>query len=325
MRFNFILSFFSCLLISFGAEAGSKGQSKGGTDEASPNPVVSQQPVAESEDPFWSRPDPAYLEKWCKDMADIMKDDFGWSLDPCVDRNWKVVGKSVRGRPLFYLEYGDPTSSNTTLVLSMVHADEVTPLYVGLKLIEWLVLNQASLNGNHVIVAPLVNPDAFFRKPRTRTNIRGVDVNRNFATADWEKDALRLWKTRFGSNKRRFPGRHPESEPETLFQKKLIEHFNPQKVLSIHAPLNFMDYDGPNTLDLKNFSEHYAKRLDHLKQELKAKPGGYFPGSLGNYAGQERGIPTFTLELPTANPAKAEEYWKGFSHGIRLLIETKVK
>ncbi len=51
---------------------------------------------------------------------------------------------------------------------------------------------------------------------------------------------------------------------------------------------------------------------------------GFFPGSLGNYAGQERGIPTFTLELPTANPNKAFEYWEKFKSGIQTVIHYEV-
>jgi protein MpaA len=58
-----------------------------------------------------------------------------------------------------------------------------------------------------------------------------------------------------------------------------------------------------------------------LQRELKAKSTGYFPGSLGNYAGRELGIPTITLELPTADATKAEAYWKKFSQGVRSMIQ----
>jgi hypothetical protein len=42
----------------------------------------------------------------------------------------------------------------------------------------------------------------------------------------------------------------------------------------------------------------------------------FYPGSLGNYAGNERGIPTITLELETINPNKTQEYWDRFSPGL---------
>jgi protein MpaA len=42
----------------------------------------------------------------------------------------------------------------------------------------------------------------------------------------------------------------------------------------------------------------------------------YYPGSLGNYAGQERKIPTYTVELPSSDPAQSKEYWDLFRESI---------
>ena len=97
---------------------------------------------------------------------------------------------------------------------------------------------------HRVIVAPLVAPDSFLKKYPSRTNARGVDVNRNFPTKDWKADAIRLWKTRYGSAKRRFPGKVAKSEQETYFQINLINRYKPQKIISVHAPLTIIDYDG---------------------------------------------------------------------------------
>jgi hypothetical protein len=62
-------------------------------------------------------------------------------------------------------------------------------------------------------------------------NSRGVDINRNFGTLDWNDHALRAWKIKFKSDPRRFPGNSAMSEPETVFQKQLIETFKPQKII----------------------------------------------------------------------------------------------
>jgi protein MpaA len=206
----------------------------------------------------------------------------------------------------------------------MVHGDEITPLYLGLSLVNWVAENKDTLGGTHVVIAPLVNPDGFFSSPRTRMNARGVDINRNFATHDWGERALQAWKTKFGSDPRRFPGSSSRSEPETVFQDELIRKMKPQKILSIHAPLNFMDYDGPTGLSLKRFPAEYVKRCLELRQNLRAKSGGFFPGSLGNFTGQEMGIPTLTLELPTADSGRAYRYWLMFRKGIRQMIEFTV-
>ena len=155
-------------------------------------------------------------------------------------------------------------------------------------------------------------------------NANGVDVNRNFATQDWQKKAHLLWRTRYRSDRRRFPGPKPMSEPETLFQESLIQKVRPQKILSIHSPLNHMDYDGPSSLHLSRFDKGYVREWEKLRVKLRAKSAGFFPGSLGNYADNELGIPTLTLELPSADPSKAARYWKQFTQGIRTMIQFTV-
>jgi protein MpaA len=175
-----------------------------------------------------------------------------------------------------------------------------------------------------LVIAPLLNPDGFLGFPKTRMNAHGVDCNRNLGTKDWDQEALKSWKTKLHSDKRRFPGYKPDSEPETLFQKSLIEKFKPNKLVSIHSPLNMTDYDGPDHLKLSTFYTDYVKKCEELRMKVNAKSSGFFPGSLGNYAGQEQGIPTITLELPTADPTKAKEYWKRFQKGLETVVNHEI-
>lgn len=259
------------------------------------------------------------LNTYCQDLAKAAT-ALHWELDPCKDIEWKTGGTSSEGRPLIYAEFGDPTAKNTTLIFSMVHGDEITPLYLALELIQWMNAHKERYTKVHVAIAPLVNPDGFFKVPRTRMNAHGVDVNRNFPTTDWKEKALAAWKVKYHSDPRRFPGPEPRSEPETVFQDELIKKIKPQKIISIHAPLNFLDYDGPTSLSLAKFSKEYVRECLKLRASLKAISSGFFPGSLGNYSGRELGIPTLTLELPTADPKKARQYWLTFSRGIGNVI-----
>lgn len=264
------------------------------------------------------------VAQWCSDARAAVR-SFHWRFDPCEKGlDWKIAGYSVQGRPIAYIEFGKPDSKNTTLVFAMVHADEITPLYLGLDLARWLKIHQAEFANDRVVIVPLLNPDGFFCHPRTRTNARGVDLNRNFPTRDWSSKALQSWKKTLHSNPRRYPGPYPQSEPETVLQEDFIKKLKPQKILSIHAPLNFLDYDGPTTLSLYRFEPNYVHECLLLRKRLRAISSGYFPGSLGNYAGKEMGIPTLTLELPTADPVKARRYWLHFSKGIRTVIEFHV-
>jgi protein MpaA len=262
------------------------------------------------------KPVPTAIEKWCSEVEASVA-QLKWKIKPCDRITWQTGGTSIDGRPLVFAEFGDANSTNTTLVFSTVHGDEITPLYLGIQLANWLKERQGDLQKTRVVIAPLVNPDGFFKRPRSRLNSRGVDVNRNFATRDW-KTKKHLVGTR------RFPGKEPMSEPETKFQADLIRKIHPQKILSIHSPLKEIDYDGPTALSLSRFPLDYARECERLKKKLNAVSTGYYPGSLGNYAGHELGIPTVTLELPSTDANKAERYWKQFSHGIHTMIQFTV-
>ncbi len=294
-------------------------------------PVATEPPLSLAE-----AEEPSRLKTWCQELGHATR-ALKWRLDPCVSHEgshsgagvgvvWEEGGQSVLGRPLMVAKFGSDTAPNTTLVLATVHGDEITPLFVGLKLVDWLASQPADYFANvQVVVAPLVNPDGFFRQPRkTRTNAHGVDLNRNFATQDWPSLAVRSWEKRFHRDPRRNPGVKPRSEPETCFQEALIRKVRPQKILSIHSPLNFLDYDGPGALTLSNFPQEYTRACERLRQELKASSGGFYPGSLGNFAGKELGIPTLTLELPSAEAKKAESYWERFRTGIHNMIHFEV-
>lgn len=270
----------------------------------------------------------AQVKKWCE-AARIEIEKLNWKIDPCEGKGgsipWRVGGSSVEGRPLVFAEFGDPNAGgNTTLVLSAVHGDEITPLYLGIQLAHWLVEHRGDYGNAHVVIAPMINPDGFYRKPRTRTNAHGVDVNRNFPTKDWEKQALKTWRVKYRSDPRRYPGTVPRSEPETQFQEELIRMSKPQKILAVHSPLNHLDYDGPSSIALSKFPRDYVRECLKLRARLKAVSTGFFPGSLGNYAGQELGIPTLTLELPSADSRKAKAYWEKFSQGIKTMIQFEV-
>jgi protein MpaA len=235
--------------------------------------------------------------------------ELNWKVEPCQGIQWQIGGYSREQRPLIYTELGNAHAKNTTLIFSMVHGDEITPLYTALALIE--LFKQKPLFQTHLIIAPLVNPDGFFK--RTRTNTQGIDINRNFATKDWKPSHR---------NPRRNTGNHPDSEPETRFQKQLILTTLPQKILSIHAPLNFLDYDGPGTIPIP-LPKNYIQACNRLRKHLKAQSGGYFPGSLGNYAGH-LGIPTLTAELQTSRPENAALHWNQVRPWVETLIDFEV-
>ena len=180
------------------------------------------------------------------------------------------------------------------MLVGGTHGDELAAISVVFKWMKTLEKHHSGLFHWHV--SPLMNPDGALIKKQSRLNANGVDLNRNFTTAD-EGSALSYWETKTNRNKRRYPGNKPLSEPETQWLKNEIEQFKPDVIISVHAPYSLVDYDAPSRINA-------PKRIGYLHKNLM----GTYPGSLGNYAGMHLGIPVITLELPHAGimPSKQQ-------------------
>ncbi len=246
--------------------------------------------------------------------------DYGWKDIKLNGIPWEYYRTTSQKKPLIFAVFGD-YKSNCILFLGGVHGDELPTVYVLLKFANYLKDNPDFIKDKCVIIAPLINPDGFFAKPPTRVNASGIDLNRNFPTRDWQAMAWKQWERKSHKNKRYYPGRKPGSEQETLFQIALINRFKPQKILTIHSPLGFYDFDGP-TSDLDSFERWIETVSKATKHPLKKF--GYFPGSLGNYAGHERNIFTLTLELPSSETNRGTEYFNKFKPAIVKFFDLQV-
>ena len=231
----------------------------------------------------------------------------------CLDQLFRFGGGySVHGRPLMYKEL-PPTvvsSSSSTdkpdrpfrvLLMGGVHGDEYSSISIVFK---WLTLfSPTALEGEfHWRFAPLVNPDGLLDGGQAvRQNANGVDLNRNFPSEDWNDTAVAYWQESTGSNPRRFPGSAAASEPEVQWIVQQMIDFQPDVIVSVHAPYHLLDFDGPAEAP-RNIGELYLHQL------------GVYPGSLGNYAGLNKSIPVVTLELPSAGimpkPDQIALMWK---------------
>ncbi len=267
----------------------------------------------------------ALIKKFCADLGVRFK-KYNWEQDPCGALPWRADLKTAGGHPLLYLDFGK--GEETTLVLSAVHPDEMTPVPMGFRFAKYVAEHpEVYKKDGRVIIAPLVNPDGFFRDNPTRTNANGIDTNRNFFTIDWYARSKLMWQSGRGRSLKHFPGYFPNSEIETMFQIQLMEIFQPDKILSVHAPLGFLDYDGPGDRKPRqlNSVEERAKQLVHSiskkTNNYRVVDYSFYPGSLGNYAGNERHVPTVTLELETTDHRKVNAYWEQFLPGLIQLVQ----
>ncbi len=207
--------------------------------------------------------------------------------------------KSVKGRLILQRDVMAENPKRRVLVLGGIHGDERTASSL---VFHWIGHTEVTPASTHWRFIPGLNPDGLLAQPPRRTNANGVDLNRNFPTPDWQRDALSYWASKTKKDIRRFPGNAPLSEPESKFLYDQIQTFKPDVIVSIHAPFGVLDFDGPSTPPQK------LGRL-YLDQV------GIYPGSLGNYGGVTLGIPVVTIELPHSSKAptstEMRQMWLG--------------
>jgi protein MpaA len=230
---------------------------------------------------------------WCNRLAPRLP---SISLAECRHAGLLPTGaSSLKGFPILLRDIPAKGVKEPlrVLLLGGIHGDELTASAIVFQWMEWIGTSPA--NSFHWRVAPVVNPDGLLATKPQRGNANGVDLNRNFPTPGWEKDAPVYWARRTGSDPRRYPGAAPLSEPETRWLNAEIERFRPQVIISVHAPYGVLDFDGK------------AKPPQRFGR-LWFKPVGVFPGSLGNYGGVHKDVPVITIELPNAGtmPSDAE-------------------
>ena len=224
---------------------------------------------------------------------------------------------SFNGFPILEKDFSsDPRAKQAPriLLLGGIHGDEQTASAVVFK---WLaMMDKTGVQEFVWKVAPIVNPDGLLAAKPKRVNARGIDLNRNFPTPNWQQEAPKYWARITRSDPRRYPGKAPISEPESRWIYDTIEKFKPDVIISVHAPFGVLDLDGPVTPP-KRFGRLWYNRV------------GVYPGSLGNYSGLHKDIPVVTIELANATqmPSDAEvlRIWQDMQGWIRRNVPVSPK
>jgi len=233
------------------------------------------------------------------------------SEQECLDLELMPSGhSSVKDQVISIREYpplGKRKPLGKVLFVSGIHGDEFAAVSVTFKWMHILKKHHSGLF--HWRFAPLMNPDGLLQKKSQRMNAKGVDLNRNFPTVSWDQALVDYWEKRTGKNMRRYPGPHALSEPESRWLFTEISNFQPDVVISVHAPHGIVDFDGPR--------KTAPEKLGNLNLKLL----GTYPGSLGNYANIYGGMPLVTLELPHAGIMPSDKHIRAiWTDLVRWLI-----
>lgn len=255
------------------------------------------------------------VDSWCDYLGNRLR---SVSAKSCHKQHFiaahesTALGNALVFRDIDAAKPGNPSGdAKRILVIGGIHGDELTSISVVFRWLDWVGQPDAAIYRWRVI--PVANPDGLKARPSTRANGNGVDLNRNFQTPDWDRDAQNYWVKRTKRDPRRYPGKTAGSEVETRWLQAQIDEYRPDLIISVHAPYNLLDYDGPVPQPMR-FGRLSLNRL------------GVYPGSLGNYSGVYKQIPVITIELPnaTAMPSQRDQLamWQDMLNWMKHNIKT---
>jgi murein peptide amidase A len=203
----------------------------------------------------------------------------------------QIIGKSLEGRPIECQVLGD--GEDVFWFIATIHGNEAAGTPLAAKFVEWLKANPKELEGRRVVITPVANPDGF--ADTVRHNKNGVDLNRNFPAGNFDA-AVKVH------------GDTPLSEPESRALMRVMMTYFPDRIVTIHQPLDCMDYDGDE-------SKKMAKVMAE-KCRLPFKQVGSRPGSLGSFVGLTLGKPIVTVELPGDAGMDGDKLWKEYGEAM---------
>lgn len=203
------------------------------------------------------------------------------------------AGKSVQGRDIACRVFGD--SGDTVMIIGGIHGNEPASVVLARQLGEYLTKNPHIYRDVRVVLVENVNPDGI--ASNTRTNARGVDLNRNFPA--WNRD----------NNSRN--GYQALSEPESRIIERLVNRYNPSRVVALHQPYGCIDYDGPG--------RHLAEQMA-AHSPLPVRKLGARPGSMGSWLGETKQVSMITMELPGEVENRPDRLWPAYGPSLLTSI-----
>lgn len=220
--------------------------------------------------------------------------DSAWSFSTrVICYTTFAIGYSVKGRPITAYQFG--TGSQYQVYMGAMHGSEQ-----GTKRLmdEWF--NELNVNpdripaGKSIVIIPAVSPDGY--AANSRLNANGVDLNRNFASADWKQQV-----TLPGSSaKTNAGGPNPLSEPESKAIANYIARIRPRLVMSYHSKASIVEANESG--DSVAVASEYASRARY-RAVPRSQTGTSFAhdttGAMEDWMRERLGLPCVVVELST--------------------------
>jgi protein MpaA len=192
-----------------------------------------------------------------------------------------TLGRSLQGRPITAVEFGDPGAERKLVVVGCIHGNEPAGIAIARQL-ERL----APPAGTDVWVIENLNPDGV--AANTRQNAGGVDLNRNFSYG---------WQPLESPGALMYSGPGSLSEPESRLAVDFLTKVRPTVSIWYHQHLDLVDLSGGDA----SLEQRYAAMVGLKTEQLQRYPGSAtswenhaFPGSTA-----------FVVELPAGSLSDA--------------------
>lgn len=192
------------------------------------------------------------------------------------------------------------------ILLGGIHGDEPQGVRLAEDTLRWLrEVSEKNAALAPWILVPCLNIDGF--RANSRTNGRGVDLNRNYPSRDWSPSH---------AQDRYHPGSAPASEPEVQAIVELIETLQPRLLIHCHSWKPCIVATGaPAQLDAQRLAESTGYKV-------VAEIGYPTPGSLSRYGWHDRQIPVICIE-DDDQVADLDTIWPRFQTGMRRILEDR--
>lgn len=212
----------------------------------------------------------------------------GWSYSSrTICHTTSIYGYSVQGRALVAYSFG--SSGPLTMYVGAIHGNESSSSGLMKAWVDDLEANPDLYGGKQIVVVPTINPDGV--AAGSRTNARGVNLNRNFPTDGWVKDINDTDGYHEGGG-----GLEPLSEPEAKALANLTTSLRPRLLLSFHAIGSLV------TGDPGGYSASYAAKYASMVgyRDATGQSGTFdydVTGAYEDWTYSKQGIPSMVIEL----------------------------